>query len=157
VQKVKDNATSRTYAKNIYRISKSTDIKKAQETVLKEISIMKNLQEDKLPSYIRFIEFRNITAEQDSGFELLMEPVASDGSLKNFIAKIRNPPINTPYPELNPGDLFVSLLSGLYWIYKKNIRYRDIKPENILLYKDKPIFTDFRISLEFAEIPLSTT
>lgn len=154
MREVRDRTTDRTYAKMTYRIREGADVEKARERAQKEIEFMESLKSDSLTYRVRFVDFQDTTARQDGGFEILMEPVAKSGSLKDFIDRCD---VNgLPPKDFEMVSICFQLLSGLCWIHKKAVRHRDIKPENILLHRGGAIFTDFGISLEFAATPSST-
>jgi serine/threonine protein kinase len=52
---------------------------------------------------------------------------------------------------------FGCLASALGFLHANKIRHKDIKPQNILIKDDEPYFTDFGVSVDWAEYGHSTT
>ncbi|KAH7139163.1 kinase-like domain-containing protein [Dendryphion nanum] len=52
---------------------------------------------------------------------------------------------------------FGCLTSALCYIHSKNIRHKDMKPQNILIHGDNLLLTDFGFSLDFSDDSVSTT
>lgn len=59
------------------------------------------------------------------------------------------------YRELRA--FFGCLVRVLEYLYKQNVRYKDIKPGNILVYSRNMLFTDFGLLFDFADADSSTT
>jgi len=54
-------------------------------------------------------------------------------------------------------EYFGCLAHGLAYMHLKSIRHRDIKPRNILVTFDGPLYTDFGIAKDFSDSTSSTT
>jgi serine/threonine protein kinase len=83
---------------------------------------------------------------------LIFSPVA-DCNLAQFLSSITS---SSPKMGLLRGS-FGCLTTGLDYIHMNSIRYKDIKPENILIKGDTVIYTNFGIALDWEELGRSTT
>ena len=59
------------------------------------------------------------------------------------------------YKELR--TFFSYLARVLEFLYKYNVRYKDIKPSNILVYRRNILFTNFGLLFDFIDADGSTT
>lgn len=86
---------------------------------------------------------------------ILMHPVA-DGDLEGFL----NDAITGPEEELLLAGFFGCLATALTDLhYKWHIRHKDIKPQNILIIRNKKsiLLTDFGIALDWSDTGRTTT
>jgi serine/threonine protein kinase len=104
-----------------------------------EVSIM-----SRLSSHTHIIKVRgSYICDRELG--ILMSPVASDGDLGAYLARVFDSGMtNEQAVILNRA--FGCLTSGLAYIHKHTIRHKDIKPQNILIHDGRVIYTDFGIS-----------
>ncbi|CAH0022437.1 unnamed protein product [Clonostachys rhizophaga] len=85
---------------------------------------------------------------------VVMDPVA-DCNLDSFLSTFNR---SEPNSGMVLASFFGCLANALVYLHKEvNIRHKDIKPENILVKKDRVILTDFGISLDWSEQGHSTT
>ncbi|KAI1439331.1 hypothetical protein F5Y02DRAFT_406004 [Annulohypoxylon stygium] len=83
---------------------------------------------------------------------LLLSPVA-DCNLETYLD---NYPTN-PNPKLLESffGCLATALAHLHFV--ENIRHKDIKPRNILVYRNQILLADFGISLDWSETGKTTT
>ncbi|KAL9634617.1 MAG: hypothetical protein Q9164_003986 [Protoblastenia rupestris] len=81
---------------------------------------------------------------------LIMSPIA-DMDLSTYFAQADA----TRHAELR--TFFGCLARGLEFLHEQNIRHKDIKPGNILVYSGNVLFTDFGLSVDFTNADGSTT
>ncbi|KAK7211554.1 hypothetical protein V2G26_018732 [Clonostachys chloroleuca] len=85
---------------------------------------------------------------------VVMDPVA-DCNLERFLSTFDH---SEPNNRMVLASFFGCLTNALLYLHKEfNIRHKDIKPQNILVKKDRVILTDFGISLDWSEQGNSTT
>jgi serine/threonine protein kinase len=100
----------------------------------------------RLSSHTHIIKVRgSYICDRELG--ILMSPVASDGDLGAYLARVFDSGMtNEQAVILNRA--FGCLTSGLVYIHKHTIRHKDIKPQNILIHDGRVIYTDFGISFD---------
>jgi serine/threonine protein kinase len=54
-------------------------------------------------------------------------------------------------------SFFGCLATTLTYLHDSQVRHKDIKPQNILVYKSKVLLTDFGISRDLSDLSRSTT
>ncbi|KAI9868230.1 MAG: hypothetical protein M1813_006975 [Trichoglossum hirsutum] len=83
---------------------------------------------------------------------LIMSPVA-ESNLAQFL---QASPLQKEKRALLRQS-FGCLASAVFYLHDNKIRHKDIKPANILVYRDNILLTDFGTSLDWSEIGRSTT
>jgi serine/threonine protein kinase len=84
---------------------------------------------------------------------LVMSPVA-EYDMRTFLDKMASVSASNEFRRFKLRDLqsyFGCLASSLKYLHDKNIRHRDIKPQNILIKDRVVLFTDFGISYDFSD------
>lgn len=130
----------------IYSVTKKNDIdsklyilkewknEKRAKRFENEIDLIKKLPQHK--NVISIIDF-NYDQEHKCSYYVMDR---ADYNLEEYL---NEKPIST-YNILN---IFLEILSGVQHIHKHNIIHRDIKPQNILMFGDVPMISDFGLSL----------
>src|SRR6266498_1049827 len=148
VEKVRDSENNR--SAQIFAARKAIDIRMDDEArVLREIhNEVKAIQSHRHKHIIQLIT----TYRYRNEFSIIM-PLA-DCSLRTFL---QDPEVTgltvDPIRRLEllkrwPG----CLLRAIYYIYETGYRHTDIKPDNILVYDDDVVITDFGIAKEVLEL-----
>ncbi|KAF2814373.1 kinase-like protein [Mytilinidion resinicola] len=115
----------------------------AMKQFIAEIQILKRL------AHTHIVDF--VGSYTDSRYVcLIMSPVA-DMDLSAYLTRIDS----VKHADLR--TFFGCLATALKYLHSKNIRHKDIKPQNILVKHGKVIFTDFGLSLDFTDANGSTT
>jgi serine/threonine protein kinase len=141
-------AGGRSFAvKRFPREAKYLEAKNQLRSIKQEIEILKKI------SHTHCIKFMGSYGDVDD-IGVVMDPVA-DCNLKSFLGTFNHSEPNNRMILANFFGCLASALMYLHWEVK--IRHKDIKPENILVKKDRVILTDFGISLDWSEQGHSTT
>ena len=100
-------------------------------------------------------------------FGLILQPVASDGDLEDFLREYWNVvdelgEMSTLNPRLEAmrsvmEKAFGCLVVGLAFMHEKKVRHKDIKPRNILIHEGLVLYTDFGYSFDSNGFSRSTT
>lgn len=149
VEKVKDTRSHQVYARKTIRITGSGygKIQRTRDTFQNEVSIIRGLERH------RHIIRVHATYYTKRYFGILLDPVASDGDLEDYIdeyyaameAKAEHKLASmTPVME----KAFGCLAAALAFMHRKKIRHKDIKPRNILVHNGRMIYTDFGYSFD---------
>lgn len=85
-------------------------------------------------------------------FALLISPVA-DCNLATYMTES----IDSKDKQSLLRTFFGCLSNGIQFLHESKIRHRDVKPENVLVKGANVLWTDFGISLDWAEMTGSTT
>jgi serine/threonine protein kinase len=142
VEKVVHRTTGQVFARKSYIPAPGSDIEYIMHQFLNEIVIMRSLSEH--PHIITYVDSYPISRR----FSIIVQPVADSGSLAEFLDDIRRRGQCTFEEDAILAQTFGCLASGLAFIHEKTIRYKDIKPGNILIHKGVAIFTDFGVSFD---------
>jgi serine/threonine protein kinase len=151
---------NRTYARKVLRVSRRQPL----DEILGEIRVMKTLR------HRHIVEVKMTYEEPPKGswdpktFGIVMHPVA-DCSLKDYLYNFSESWLNASSAAerllranfAKIGRWFGCLASGLAFIHANHIRHKDIKPANILVWKDSVLYTDFGISRPVDELNTKTT
>ena len=86
-------------------------------------------------------------------YHIVMTPVADSGSLASFFNKIRSGKERTPAEYWTLLHCFGCLTLTMAHIHKASIRYKDVKPENILVHEGELLFSDFGVAYDFSLSP----
>ncbi|GAB1198581.1 hypothetical protein APSETT444_007907 [Aspergillus pseudonomiae] len=124
--------------------------RKVREELKREVGILKKF-DDKL----HFVKLVATYDDKDNGLGLLHLPVASC-DLWSLLER----PINERRQIMSDSNLERGcgcLVVALHFMHQQCIRHRDIKPQNILIYNDTLIFTDFGYSKDFSNFSSSVT
>ena len=83
---------------------------------------------------------------------IIFEPVANQGTLKDFIENNRGTrrALNRKLDGMF-APWFGCLANGLAFIHQSNVRHKDIAPSNILIHNGRVVFSDFGAAFHFAE------
>lgn len=104
-----------------------------------ELQIIKRLDHKHVVRYVG-----SYTDKKDLG--LLISPVA-DCDLATYLQDVSNK--TEHYPTLR--TFFGCLATALSYLHNNSIKHRDIKPQNILVYRASVLLTDFGLSREFLD------
>ncbi|KAH3919753.1 hypothetical protein HBH56_018300 [Parastagonospora nodorum] len=160
VEEVEDQMTGQVYARKTIRIT-GTKRDKAERTRVfrNEVAIIRGLESH------RHIISVHATYATTRVFGILLEPVASQGDLGDFLsdysremeeeATIPNVRTAAMKPVIKQG--FGCLAAGLAFMHQRRIRHKDIKPRNIIVHMGKLIYTDFGYSFDSNGFSRSTT
>ncbi|CAN9458368.1 unnamed protein product [Alternaria alternata] len=161
VEKVKDTSTSYLFARKIIRRPHGRASREKQTTVFR--NEVKNIR--RLGSYRHIISlFATYTTEDEFG--LILQPVASDKDLAQYLAKYRRVLLANDASFLDPRlqnmttvleQAFGCLISGMAYMHKKKVRHKDVKLQNILIHNGQVVYTDFGISFDSNERSRSRT
>jgi serine/threonine protein kinase len=157
VEKVVDVTTGTEFARKKMAIRSKSARAEMERIFRNEISIIRGLQRHH--HIIRV--FASYMAKREIG--LILEPVADEGDLNRFLehveevreANIFDPRLARLLPIIDRA--FGCLASGLAFMHKKRIRHKDIKPQNVLIYRGSVLYTDFGYSLNTNQFSHSTT
>jgi serine/threonine protein kinase len=160
VDEVEDTTSGRIYARKVFLIPR-TQFRRAatQQRVVNLISTLQKLKENR--HMIKLIT----TYKFEHAFFLILQPVATDGSLAQYLYTFRE------LRKLPRGDTqksmdtmtqtlvraFGCLAYGLEYIHSHMIRYNDVTPLNILVHDGKIIYTGFGFALDWSDLSGSTT
>jgi serine/threonine protein kinase len=160
VEEVEDQMTGKVYARKTIRITGTTRDKAERNRVFRnEVAIIRGLE-----SHPHIISV-HATYATTRVFGILLEPVASQGDLGDFLsdysreleeaATISNVRTAAMKPVIKQG--FGCLAAGLAFMHQRRIRHKDIKPRNIIVHMGKLIYTDFGYSFDSNGFSRSTT
>jgi serine/threonine protein kinase len=97
-------------------------------------------------------------------FGILLDPVASDGDLEEFLAEYKRHKEDSTVADARTVAMtstleraFGCLAAGLAFIYEKRVRHKDIKSRNILVHNGVILYTDFGYSFDTNGLSRSTT
>lgn len=151
VEKVRDRNSNRVYAKKTIRVYAGRNRAQNEERFRNEVDIIRKVEGH--PHIIRV--FATLAAQRE--LCMLLEPVANS-NLFEFLANYKEYPERATAADTDTLErCFGCLASALAYIHKKNIRHKDIKPENILISEGRVIYTDFGASKAFNGANESTT
>jgi serine/threonine protein kinase len=162
VEEVRDKHTNKTYARKTISIPHSK-AKKGERTKVfqNEVKIIRGLKNH------RHIVSVFATYVTKCYFGIVLQPVASGGDLERFLSEYWDAIHNSNGSELSGKRIatmgavleegFGCLATGLVFIYENKIRYKDIKPYNILVHEGRMIYTDFGYSFNSTGFSRSTT
>lgn len=112
---------------------KSIDVKYKDATI-KEYDIVASLKHNNIISY--------------DGYHVSKDEIyiymkyAKNGTIKNFFENfVFNK--DTMISGEKIKDIFKKILFGLIYMHKNDVIHMDIKPQNILMYDDNPVISDF--------------
>jgi serine/threonine protein kinase len=162
VEEVKDRVTLEVYACKTIRITGSKKERAERTRVFRnEVEIIRGLEK-----HWHIISV-HATYATKRYFSILLQPVASDGDLEEFLAEYRDiareeeaKGSTSTRVTVMTGILmqaFGCLAAGLAFMHEKRIRHKDIKPRNILVHKDMVIYTDFGYSFDSNGFTRSTS
>ena len=135
VNKVKSKKDQNIYAMKIITLDKAKEI----DVLRNEIEIMKSLDNPHIVKYYNYFEEQN-------NIYILMEYI-DNGDLQKYSEQYRI--MKKTIDEKEILEFLYQSLSGLYYIHKKQLIHRDIKPGNIFLTSDKKIkIGDFGLSIK---------
>ncbi|KAH7378354.1 kinase-like domain-containing protein [Pyrenochaeta sp. MPI-SDFR-AT-0127] len=153
VEAVQDKVTKAIYARKTFKIPPSKTKRHEPIKVFRnEVKIIRNL------GCHRHIIKVFATYTTTSNIGLILQPVADEGDLEDFLATYWNAvrdveDTSTPNPRLDGMKLvmrhaFGCLIRGLAFMHDKKVRHKDIKPRNILIHNGRVIITDFGYSFD---------
>ena len=137
-----DEKKKQKVAVKFYNIEKEELVKK----VTRQLDFLDNLNNENIVNYL-YYEFQNPNDSPLTNLTLIME--YCDTNLEKYVNQYKQEN-KLKYLSLKMiSDITKQLLNGLFFLHKKKIIHRDIKPRNILLnYKDKVMkICDFGISI----------
>jgi len=163
VNKVRSKRDQNVYACKTFKVREQT-AEKLREDLLDEFIKVRRMTLSN--NVVRAVS--TFIIPDQSQFSLVLEPVASEGDLDQFIKEYRNTdrPVTTStfqagnktyargsnpeerYLQATPTLLnsFYSLSKALSAIHAQGIRHRDIKPANCLIHKGRVLLSDFRFA-----------
>lgn len=140
VRQIESSVTYKHYAlKTIRRQAAFNRSRDALKDFLTEMAIMRRLQHEHIVKYVG-----SFTDKKDLG--ILMSPVAECNLaeyLEDASTQIKQ------HPTLR--TFFGCLAKALAYLHDENIKHRDIKPQNVLVYKTRVFLTDFGLSHDFLD------
>ena len=137
-----DEKKKQKVAVKFYNIEKEELVKK----VTRQLDFLDNLNNENIVNYL-YYEFQKPNDSSLTNITLIME--YCDTNLEKYVNQYKQEN-KLKYLSLKMiSDITKQLLNGLFFLHKKKIIHRDIKPRNILLnYKDKVMkICDFGISI----------
>ncbi|KAH7323603.1 kinase-like domain-containing protein [Rhexocercosporidium sp. MPI-PUGE-AT-0058] len=135
---VDDRYLARKTTKNITHLDKS----KIAE-VQNEINVMRTL------GLHRHIVQIVGSYTQDMQYGILLSPVA-DCNLEQFLKNSLGPSQDAVQRRTMIVPTMIGCLtSGLSWAHAKNVRHKDLKPNNVLILNNKVLISDFGLAIEF--------
>lgn len=158
VKEVQDENTGLVFAQKTIRIPKTRfkggqAVKEKQNIFRNESEIIHRL--NKHHHIIRVFATYTTTFH----FALLLQPVADEGDLQEFMIRCGERADNygtSQFPDVELQRMhqvleraFGCLAKGLAFMHESKIRHKDIKPHNILVHNGSVIYTDFGYSLDF--------
>jgi serine/threonine protein kinase len=150
VDEVRDKTNNQVYARKTYKLADGDNYETLRSRFRDELRIVEKLSTSS--NSARYLMVGLIRAHQDEEnreFSLILWPVA-EGSLRDLLTATVEKPLTITASTLRLLDQFISdLANGLRFIHGEFIRHKDIKPENILMYKSRLLYPDFGISLDF--------
>lgn len=150
VDEVRDKTDHQVYARKTYKLADGDKYETLRSRLRDELWIMEKLSTSSNSSRHLMVELiRAHEDEHNREFSLILRPVA-EMSLRDLLTAAANKPLTINASKLQLLDQFLSdLANGLKFIHGESIRHKDIKPENILVYKERLLYADFGISLDF--------
>ena len=162
VEAVRDEMTNAVFARKIiYTPQSRLDKQELTKAFQNEVKIIRALGRH---PHIVSVFATYITKRY---FGLILQPVASDGDLKDFLGEYRS--LNHELGDKFKHDprrkamnsviqkAFGCLAVGLAFMHKKKVRHKDIKPRNILIHNGFLLYTDFGYSFDSNGFSQSTT
>ena len=137
-----DEKKKQKVAVKFYNIEKEELVKK----VTRQLDFLDTLNNENIVNYL-YYEFQKPNDSSLTNITLIME--YCDTNLEKYVNQYKQEN-KLKYLSLKMiSDITKQLLNGLFFLHKKKIIHRDIKPRNILLnYKDKVMkICDFGISI----------
>ncbi|KAH7081319.1 kinase-like domain-containing protein [Paraphoma chrysanthemicola] len=161
VEEVKDELTGHVYARKTIRIvGPSRERAERMRVFRNEIGIIRGLESH------RHIISVHATYATKRYFGILLQPVASEGDLEDFLTEFRESSNEADIHQLLSAraagvttilSAFGCLVSGLAFMHGKRIRHKDIKPRNILVHEGRMLYTDFGYSFDSNGFTRTTT
>ncbi|KAH7091475.1 kinase-like domain-containing protein [Paraphoma chrysanthemicola] len=161
VEEVKDQLTGQVYARKTIRIVGPSREKAERMRVFRnEIGIIRGLESH------RHIISVHATYATKRYFGILLQPVASEGDLEEFLTEFKERTHEADIHQLLSAraagvitilSAFGCLASGLAFMHGRRIRHKDIKPRNILVHEGRMLYTDFGYSFDSNGFTRTTT
>lgn len=114
-------------------IKKANLIQEQKEQFLKEIDVLRQLDN---PNIVKLYEFY----EDENSFYIVTELVHGKELFDEIIER-------DSFTEKEVATIMQQILSGLNYAHLHNLVHRDIKPENILIEKDSKDISDWHIKI----------
>ena len=114
-------------------------------TILKELIILKKIEEDKKREHINIIKLQDYFRDAyNTRYFCIVLEYAEKGDLYHIIHE------NGKLIEDDSTNFFCQLIEGIYYLHSQYIAHLDIKPENIVITKDNVLkICDFNLSVLF--------
>ncbi|KAF2106877.1 kinase-like domain-containing protein [Lophiotrema nucula] len=151
VEKVWDRKNKKLFAMKTMEFNEARLRAQNEDRFNNEVNIIRKLKDH----YHIIKVYATYVAKREFG--MILEPVATT-NLSRYLDDFRDARDRGESPD--PKSLersFGCLASGLAYIHHRQIRHKDIKPENILVHQGHIIYTDFGISKAFTIPGESTT
>lgn len=162
VFKAHDVDNDRMVALKRVRIMNNSEEKGVPASTLREITLLKQLDNMTHPNIVRMFDaFQTFSSNShasstDPSTELVLTIVFEhvDQDLSMFLQRCPPPGL----PETLIKDLMHQLLSGLDYLHVNRLTHRDIKPQNVLITKDKQVkIADFGLARVYGFCKLITS
>ena len=145
VEEVQDLSTGHNYARKLF-IMKRRNKERLREIFENELKIIRSLEHHHM---VRI--FATYTTKDR--LALILTPVADDGDLDSYLEEFTVLQKNPEAHETRIASMtqvlkqsFGCLAAGLTFMHQTRVRHKDIKTHNILVHRDRVLYTDFGLS-----------
>ncbi|KAH6865205.1 kinase-like domain-containing protein [Alternaria rosae] len=161
VEKVEDILTGKQFARKVIRRRHERRFKEEQTIVFR--NEIKNIR--RLGGHPHIVSlFATYTTHDEFG--LILQPVASDKDLEQYLANYRSAVLAedpaSPDPHVRTmsavlEQAFGCLATGMSYMHTNKVRHKDVKLQNILIHEGRVVYTDFGCSFDSNGLSRSIT